>query len=157
MKGMMWSVAMLVAVVLPAAADAQSGTMAKGDKMDKMEMKDATYTGCVEAGMTAGTFTLTHVAAGAMGKDAMEKDTMKKDAMAKDTMGKDAMAPETLALTSSSVDLRKHLGHKVAVAGSAAPGKMDAIGKDTMAQDGRMKDAPAFTVKSLTMVSASCS
>ena len=167
MKGMMWSVAMLVAVVLPAAAGAQSGTMAKGDKMDKMEMKDATYTGCVEAGMTAGTFTLTHVAVGAMGKDAMKKDTMKKDAMAKDTMakdtmakdtmGKDAMAPETLALTSSSVDLRKHLGHKVAVTGSAAQGKMDAMGKDTMAKDGMMKDAPAFTVKSLKMVSASCS
>jgi len=60
MKWMMSSVAMLVAVVLPAAVGAQSGTMAKGDKMDKMEMKDATYTGCIAAGTAAGTFTLTH-------------------------------------------------------------------------------------------------
>src|SRR5712671_5324104 len=93
MKWMMWSVGMLVAVVLPAAVGAQSGTMAKGDKMDKMEMKDATSTGCIAAGMAAGTFTLTHVAA--------------------DTMGKDIMAPESLALASSSIDLGKHLVHKV--------------------------------------------
>ena len=149
MKWMMWSVALLVAAVLPAAVVAQSGTMAKGDKM---EMKDATYTGCIAAGAAAGTFMLTHVAADAMGKDAMKKDTM-----AKDTMGKDAMAPESLALASSSVDLSKHLGHKVAITGSAAHGKMDAMGKDIMAKDGMTKDASAFTVKSLKMVSASCS
>jgi pentapeptide MXKDX repeat protein len=157
MKWMMWSVAMLVAVVLPAAVGAQSGTMAKGDKMDKMEMKDATYTGCIAAGTAAGTFTLTHIAADAMGKDAMKKDTMKKDTMATDTMGKDAMAPESLALASSSVDLSKHLGHKVAITGSSAHSKMDAMGKDTMAKDGMAKDASVFTVKSLKMVSASCS
>ena len=152
MKGMMWSVATLVAVVLPAAAVAQSGTMAKGDKMDKMEMKDATYTGCIAAGTAEGTFMLTHVSADAMGKDAMKKDSLKKDTMAKDTM-----TPESLALASSSVDLSKHLGHKVAITGSPAHGKMDAMGKDTMAKDGMAKDAPAFTVKSLKMVSASCS
>jgi len=151
MKGMMWSVAMLVAVVLPAGAMAQSGTMAKGDKMDKMEMKDASYTGCIAAGMTAGTFMLTHVSADALGKE------MKKDSMKKDTMAKDTMTPESLALASSSVDLSKHLGHKVAISGSPAHGKMDAMAKDTMAKDGMAKDAPAFTVKSLKMVSASCS
>jgi pentapeptide MXKDX repeat protein len=153
MKWIMSSVTVLVAAVLSVAAAAQaSGTMAKGDTMDKMEMKDATYTGCIEAGMTAGTFTLTHVAADTMGKDAMKKDTMKNDAMAKDTMTKDAMAPPTLTLASSSVDLSKHLGHKVSITGPAAHGKMDAMGKDAMA-----KDASAFTVKSLKMVSASCS
>jgi pentapeptide MXKDX repeat protein len=157
MKRMMWSVAMLVAVVLPAGAVAQSGTMAKGDKMDKMEMKDASYTGCIAAGMAAGTFMLTHVSADAMGKNAMKKDSMKKDTMAKDAMEKDTMTPESLALASSSVDLSKHLGHKVAITGSLAHGKMDAMGKDTMAKDGMAKDAPAFTVKSLKMVSASCS
>ena len=157
MKWMMWSVAMLVAVVLPAAVGAQSGTMAKGDTMDKMKMKDATYTGCIEAGTAAGTFMLTHVAADVMGKDAMKKDTMKKDTMAKDTMSKEAMAPTALTLSSSSVDLSKHMGHKVSITGSAAHGKMDAMGKDTMAKDAMMKDASAFTVKSLKMVAASCS
>lgn len=142
MKRMMWIVAMLVAVVLPVAAGAQAGTMAKGDKMDKMEMKDATYTGCIEAGTTADMFRLTHVAA----------DTMGKDAMAKDTMTQDAMAPTSLMLASSSVDLKKHLGHKVSITGSAAHGKIDAMAKDAMA-----KDVSAFTVKSLKMVSASCS
>src|SRR5258707_888412 len=122
MKSMMWSVAMLVAVVLPVAAGAQSGTMAKGDKMDKMEKKDATYTGCIEAGGTAGTFVLTHVADDHMAKDAMKKDTMKKDTMEKDTMA------TTLTLSSTSVDLSKHVGHKVSVTGSAAsPGSLQIV------------------------------
>jgi len=166
MKWMMCSVAMLVAIVLPVVAGAQSGTTAKGDKMDNMEMKDAAYTGCIEVGSTAGTFTLTHVADDHMAKDAMKKDTMKKDTMKSDTMGKDTMKNDTmgkdtmattLTLTSASVDLSKHLGHKVSVTGSAAHGKMDAMGKDTMAKDGMAKDASAFTVKSLKMVAASCS
>ena len=151
MKWMMWTVAVLVAVV-PVAAGAQSGTMAKGDKMDKMEMKDATYTGCIEAGTAAGMFMLTHAAADQMGKDAMTKDAMKKDTMAKDTMSKDAMAPMTLTLASSSVNLSKHLGHKVSVIGSSAHGKNDAMEKDTMG-----KSASTFTIKSLKMVAASCS
>jgi hypothetical protein len=74
MKCMKWSVALLVAAVLPAAVAAQSGTMAKGDKMDKMEMKDAAYTGCIEAGGTTGTFLLTQLAADHWGKDTMKKD-----------------------------------------------------------------------------------
>jgi hypothetical protein len=147
MKGMMCSVALLILAVLPVATGAQSGTMAKRDKMDEMEMKEATYTGCIAAGTAAGTFMLTHVAAEHMGKDAMKKDTMSKD----------AMAATTLTLASSSVDLSKHVGHKVSVTGSAAHGKMGAMDKDTMAKDSTMKDASAFTVKSLKMIAASCS
>jgi pentapeptide MXKDX repeat protein len=147
MKMIISSVAILVAVVLSVAASAQSG-----DKMDQMA-KDQTYTGCVAAGTMAGTFTLTHITADHMGKDAM-----KKDSMAKDTMSKDAMAPTTLTVTSSSVDLSKHLGHKVSITGSpAARGKMDAMKKDAMAKDSMAKEASAFTVKSLKMVAASCS
>ena len=100
---------------------------------------------------TAGTFILTLVADDHMAKDAMKKDTMKKD-----TMGKDTMAT-TLTLSSTSVDLSKHVGHKVSVTGSAAHGKMDAMGKDTMAKDGMAKDGSTLTVKSLKMVAASCS
>ena len=159
MKWIMSSVAVLVAAVLSVGAAAQSsGTMGKGDKMDKMEMKDATYTGCVETGSEPGSFTLTHLAADDhIGKDAMKKDTigndtMKKDTMAKDSMSKDAMAPMVLSVTGSSVDLGKHLGHTVSVTGSPAHGKMDSMGKDTMD-----KGASAFTVKSLKMVAATCS
>ena len=152
MKWMMSSVAMLIAVVLSGRAIAQSGgTMTKGDKMDKMEMKDTTHTGCIEAGSAPGTFMLTHLAADDhMGKNRMKKDTMKTATMAHDTMGKDAMAQTTFSLSSASVDLSKHVGHKVSVTGSH--GKMDAMEKDTMA-----KGTPAFTVKSLKMVAASCS
>jgi pentapeptide MXKDX repeat protein len=159
MKWIMSSVAVLVAAVLSVGVAAQSnGTMGKGDKMNEMEMKDATYTGCVEAGSEPGSFTLTHLAAedhmdsDAMKKDAMGKDTMKKDTMVKDRMSKDAMAPMALTVTGSSVDLGKHLGHKVSVTGSPAHGMMDSMGKDTMG-----KGASAFTVKSLKMVAASCS
>jgi pentapeptide MXKDX repeat protein len=159
MKWIISSVAVLVAAVLSAGVAAQSsGTMGKGAKMDKMEMKDTTYIGCVEPGSEPGSFALTHLAADehmgkdAMKKDTMGKDTMKKDTMARDSMAKDAMAPMALSMTGSSVDLSKHLGHKVSVTGSPAQGKMDAMGKDTMD-----KGASAFTVKSLKMVAASCS
>jgi len=115
------------AAMLSVTVVAQSGsTSANGGKMDKMPMKDTTYTGCVEAGSAPTSFMLTHLAADDhMGKDAMKKDMMKKDAMKKDTMAKDGMskdtmAPTTWSLASSSVDLSKHVGHKVTVTGSPA-------------------------------------
>ena len=121
--------------MLSVAVSAQSGgTMAKGEKMGKMAMKDATHTGCVEAGSAPGTFTLTHLAADDhMGKNAMKKDTM----MSKQSMT--GMAPTTLSLTSSSVDLSKHVGHRVSVTGS------------------HDEATSPFAVKSLKMVAASCS
>jgi pentapeptide MXKDX repeat protein len=153
MKWMMPSVGVLVAAVLSGSVAAQSSsTAANGGKMDKMAMKDTTYTGCVEAGGAPGAFTLSHLAAGDhMGKDAMKQDTMKKDTMTKDSMSRDAMAPSTWALASSAVDLSKHLGHTVTVTGSPAQGKMDGMGKDAMG-----KGVPTFTVTSLKMVAASC-
>src|SRR5258708_36366640 len=144
MKSMTWSVALLVAAVLPVAVGAQSGTMAKGDKM---EVKDATYTGCIAAGTAAGTFVLTHVVDDHMGEDAMKKDSMAKD----------TMAATTMPLIRASVDLGKHLGHKVSVTGTVAHGKMDAMGNDTMAKDAMANGGPAFTVKSLKMGASSCS
>src|SRR4029450_3260541 len=149
MKWSMSSVAILVAAVSSVAIGAQSGgTMAKGDKMDRMEMMDANYTGCIEAGSAAGTFMLTHVATA----DHIGKDIMTKDAMAKDRMSHESMAPTTLTLTGSSLDLSKHLGHKVSLTGSLAHEKMDAMEKGTMG-----KSTPTFTVKSLKMVAATCS
>jgi pentapeptide MXKDX repeat protein len=160
----MSNVAILVAAVSSVAVGAQSGnTMAKGDKMDKTEMTDANYTGCVAAGSAAGTFMLTHVATadhmgkdmmkkGAMPKDSTAKNTMAKDGMPKDGMSHESMAPTTLTLTGSSVDLSKHLGHKVSITGSLAHEKMDAMEKGTMG-----KSTPTFTVKSLKMVAATCS
>jgi hypothetical protein len=89
-----------------------------------------------------------HMGKDAMKKDAMKSDTMSKDAMKKDSMSKDNMAHDTsMTMSSKSVDLSKHIGHKVTVTGSSGPDKMDAMGKNMS----------AFTVKSLKMVSASCS
>jgi hypothetical protein len=82
----------------------------------------------------------------------MKKDVMKKGALAKDGTSKDAMAPTALTLTGSSVDLSKHLGHKVSVTGSLAHEKMDAMDKGTMG-----KATSALTVKSQKMVAATCS
>jgi len=113
------------------------------DKMDKMGgMKPAaSYTGCVERSQD-GAFTLAHATAStAMRKDSMAKDSMAKDSMAHDSMMKDGMAP-SLGLSSTSVDLGKHVGHKVTVKGVAG---------DTM---GGMA---TFTVKSIKMVGSSCS
>ena len=146
MKWSMSSVTILIAAVSSVALGAQSGgTMAKGDKM---EMMDANYTGCIEAGSAADTFMLTHVATA----DHMGKDMMKKDATAKDGMSHESMAPTTLTLTGSSVDLSKHQGHKVSITGSLAHEKMDAMEKGTMG-----KSTSMFTVKSLKMIAATCS
>jgi hypothetical protein len=148
MKWMIPSVGALVAAMLSVSVAAQSGgATTNGAKMDKMAMKDASYTGCLEAGGAPSSFMLTHLAA----DDHMGKDAMKKDTMAKDGMTKDAMAPTTWSLASSSVDLSKHVGHKVTVTGSSAQSKMDAMGKDAMG-----KGAPVFTVTSVKMVAASC-
>jgi hypothetical protein len=79
MKRIMASVAVLVAVLSVGGAAQSNGTMGKGDKMTEMDMKDATYTGCVEAGSEPGSFTLTHLAA----EDHMGNAAMKKEAMAR--------------------------------------------------------------------------
>jgi len=150
---MMSSGGALIAAMLSVTVAAQSGgTSANGGTMDTMAMKDTTYTGCVEAGSAPTRFMLTHLAADDhMGKDAMKKGTMKEETMAKDGMSKDTMAPTTWSLASSSVDLSKHVGHKVTVTGSPAQRKMDAMGKDAMG-----KSAPVFNVTNLKMVAASC-
>jgi len=146
------SVAILTAAVLSVGVGAQTGgTMAKDKMAGKMDMKDTTYTGCIEAGSAAGMFTLTHVVEDHKG-DGMMKDSKDKAAMSVEHMEHDAMAPTMLSLTGTTVDLHKHLGHKVAVTGSASHGAMQAMEKDTM------NGAPTtFSVKSLKMIAASCS
>src|SRR5262249_41677437 len=137
MKSSMTAVAVLAAAVWSVAAGAQSGgTMPKADKMDTIQMMETSYTGCIEAGSAADTFTLTHpVAAGRMSSESMKADS-----------------PAALILSGSPVDLRKHVGHKVTVSGSLAHEKKNAMG------EGRMDAAaPTFTVKSLKMIAASCS
>lgn len=134
----------LICSMTIAAVAAMALTVNAQDKMAKpMEMgKEKSYTGCIEAGAMTGSFKLTHAEMDMMGKDAMKKDTMAKDAMKKDQM---AMS---LGLMSKSVDLSKHVGHKVTVTG--IDDKM-AMGKDAMG-----KDMHGFSVTALKMVAASC-
>jgi len=154
MKWSTSSAAILVAVLWSVTGNAQSGgTMTPGDKMDKIEMKDTSYTGCIEAGTAADTLTLTHLAtADRTGKDMMKKDAMKNDTLAKESMSHDSMAPTALTLTGSSLDLRRHVGHRVTVIGSLAHDKMDPMEKGTMD-----KAKSTFTVKSVKLIAATCS
>ena len=132
-----------VVLVLSAAASAQERKM--DDKMDKMK-SETSYTGCIERSPD-GAFTLGHAMASSattkksMATDSMAKDSMPKDSMAHDSMMKDPM-PSTLGLASTSVDLAKHVGHKVIVKGVAGE---------------PMGGMATFTVTSIKMVGSSCS
>lgn len=141
--------------ILTIAAMSQVGIAQ--DQMAKPMGKDKTYTGCIAAGDVAGTYTLTHVTA----EMAMRgQGEMKKDPAGRDTMGKDAT--HSMAITSTSVDLAKHVGHKVSVTGpdngrGMAMGKGDTMGKDqTIGKDNTGKGKAAWSVTSLKMVAATC-
>ena len=135
----------LVAVVLAVSGAASAQDRKMDDKMDKMK-SETSYTGCIERAPD-GAFTLGHAMASSattkksMGKDSMAKESMAHESMAHEAMMKDATA-STLGLASTSVDLAKHVGHKVIVKGIAG---------DTM---GAMA---TFSVKSIKMVGSSCS
>lgn len=111
---------------------------AQDHKMDHMK-SEMTYTGCLERSPD-GAVTLAHaMALNGAPKKSMSKDAAAHDSMSMDSM-KDSMAP-TLMLSSTSVDLAKHVGHKVTIKGVTG----DAMGGMT-----------TFTVKSMKMVASSC-
>lgn len=121
------------------------------DKMATPAGKEQTYTGCIAAGAVAGNYTLTHVTA----EMAMGHGEMKKDPAGKGTMGRDATS-HSMAIASTSIDLAKHVGHKVSVSGpdngmGMAMGKGDTMGKDT-----KGKGMAVWSVTSLKMVAATC-
>jgi hypothetical protein len=154
---MKWMMSILAVAVMTTwmGVAAQSDTaMSQDKKMDagaKMGRIDATYMGCIEAA-GVGKFTLAHAVAAtdATGANSMKEPSTKKE-MAMDTMKTDSTMSTTLTLSSTAVDLSKHVGQKMSVTGSAAP-KMAPMDKGTMA-----KEPATFTVKSLRTVSGSCS
>ena len=155
---MKWMMSILAAAVMTTwtGIAAQSGSsMSQDRKMDgsaKMGAMDATYTGCIEAA-GAGKFTLAHAVAATshMAADSMKEPPMKKNELAMDTMKKDSMMSTMLTLSSTAVDLSKHVGRKVSVTGSLAP-QMASMDKGAMA-----KEPAGFTVKSLKRVPGACS
>jgi pentapeptide MXKDX repeat protein len=123
-----------------AQSDAATQMAHTTNKMNN-EGTNVTYIGCLEAVRADGSFRLTHVQSAAA--DAMKRNAMTDDAMKKSAMHEEMMAPTTLSLTTVSVDLRKNVGRKVSVTGTA-PASMT-------------KPAPAFAVKTLKVLARSCS
>jgi hypothetical protein len=87
--------------------------------------KEMTYTGCVAPGKDASTFVLTDVAvSGGAGAAADKKEA----------------APKVVTLSSTSVKIDPHTGHKVTVTGPTTTAKSDTM----------------MTVTALKMVSTTC-
>jgi hypothetical protein len=154
MRAMIVSVAAGVTGMLAVAVGAQSGAGRMPSHADHgMEMaKAVTYTGCLESDTTgAGTFVLTHPAMmdsakkDAMKKDAMMKDSAKMDTMAAHDMSDHNMMSMMLTVSTTGLDLHKHLGQKVSVTGSLTQGMKDAG-----------TDQSTLTVKSLKTIAKSC-
>ena len=97
---------------------------------DKGAASQTTVTGCLQKGDEAKEFSIT---------------------------GEDG---KTYGLRSSSVDLSKHVGHKVTVTGKLKPESSEKEKKETKATEEREKKAPLeagdVRVTNLTMVSDSC-
>ena len=148
----------IVAMSVTAAVGAQSAKMTKASKGDT---SSTTYTGCVESVNHGGAFLLTMIDSGAaesMHDDMTVKhhdDKAMNDAPA-GTMPHDQMpmADEKMKETPSKafalagpVSFSKHVGQKVAVAGSLSDGWTG-----TMRQD-----VSTLTVKTLKVIAKSCS
>jgi hypothetical protein len=133
--------AILIAAAWSAVVAAQPRAMAADVR--QMDMKDVTYTGCLEAGSALGTFNLTHLTTPAH---------LRLETMTHDTARKAAIAPATLSVRSSSIDLSAHLGHEVSVTGTVRHEFMAAPKPEAPAGG-----APSFTVRSLKLVAAACS
>lgn len=120
---------------------AQTGGAMKKDAMGKEMM----VTGCVAQGVDMNHFMLNNATmAGAM--------DMKKESM--------PMGDKPMSYMLMGNNLKAHVGHKVEVTGMMEEKKMDTMSKETMPKDAMGKDmamGPMLTVKSIKMLSASCS
>ena len=151
MKNRPFSSAALIAVALVGGVWAQSnGVMRDSKSMNhEMDAMKTTYIGCVVSVNHDAQFVLTEVMAEGAKKPAMKKQDakmaeMKHDDMKHDDMkgSEEMMAPATLALKAGSIDLRRHVGHKVSVTGTR------------LESDGSM--TPTFAIESLKVVGKSC-
>ena len=122
MKGTI-SLAVAWAIAAGAAAFAAQAPAQKPDQQ-------MTYTGCVAQGKMAGTFMLTNVMAG--------------DGMKKPDPATEKMTPKELTLSSTTVKIDPHRGHKVTVMGPTMMEKKEKMMETKM------------TVSSLKMVAATC-
>jgi hypothetical protein len=122
------TISLAVACALVAAASAIAAQSAAQKPDQQM-----TYTGCVAPGKMAGTFMLTNVMAG--------------DGMKKPDPATEKMTPKELTLSSTTVKIEPHRGHKVTVMG---PTMMEKMPNMPNMMETKM------TVSSLKMVAATC-
>jgi len=132
--------AMCISAAIAFAAVTMAAQEATDKAADKMEKK---VTGCVQAGTSPGTYVLAK-AVPALG----DKAASDAASMTKADMG-------TIMLTGTDVDLAPHVGHKVTISGTMT-GKM-ADKPATAADTAAGAVGPSLKVKSLAMVSATCS
>lgn len=123
----------LLTVVCTVAA---TGAVAAQGTSQKLKTdKEMTYTGCIAPGKEAGTFMLTNVMVG---------DGMTKDKPAASAAATKEMPPKMLTLSSTSVKIEPHRGHKVTVMGPTMMEKTEKMTETKM------------MVTSLKMVSTAC-
>ncbi|MBA2260759.1 MAG: hypothetical protein H0W18_17875 [Acidobacteria bacterium] len=163
MKKQLTAIGMAVAFGVGGVGYAQSSGMDKG-QMDKGMKKDGavTMSGCLTAGKNSGHYMLTNamMMGSMMGKDKMSKDKM-EPGMSGHMMSYDLVG---------GGDLKAHLGHKMEVTGTMSKsdmdkmhkmGSMSQMEKDKMEKEkmdkGMMAEAMKLNVKSVKMVSESCS
>jgi hypothetical protein len=158
-------------VLVSAATIAAQTPASKPD--DKVSKDPITLTGCVEAGAAANTFILTHVVKG----DSSAKTSSATPQPSVDnptatppiapptptaTSGTDADAKAATYLLDPPDKLKAHLGHKVSVSGTLDDDSGKAKESTPAAADAQApktgdKEPSKLNVKTVTMISASCS
>ena len=126
----------------------------------RMKGGPLTISGCLKAGDTAGTYTLTKVKAG--GAAGTTGDTAAGGAAAGASSSSDK-GDVNLTASASDVDLSKHVGHQIEVtgtpkAGATAGGAATTTGDTAAGAAGTSgRSAKSLNVTSVKMISESCS
>ena len=109
-----------------------------------------TYTGCVKAGTTPGSFILENA-------DLTPAASAPAAQTTPGAVGTSGATKPTLNLTpKAGIDLKAHMNHKIAVVGMMAP-KKSTEASEAPAGQPAAKPAQEFNVDSFKMVSTSCS
>lgn len=147
MKRTFSAVAMVVVsmAVSAAAAGASQERIPELPRPDVTDVKSITLTGCIERGTEIESYTL---------REAKESATTTSTATPR----------PPVALSSTDVDMSKHVGHSVSVTGSYAKagnrtgysGTEQPASAPTAITEGDAKTPRTFTVKSLKMLASSC-
>jgi len=136
----------MILVSSAAAAGMSQDRIPELQKEARSKSTSATLTGCVAQGVAAGTYILTNIT----------KDEQ--------TNAKDGLVRTSVLLSSTDVNLSKHVGHRVSVTGgylghgrTTSVAAMDKPAPTEEIARGDKLTSGTFRVKSLAMVADSCS